>query len=91
MIPLARKGKLVSNRDNRINSMIMIRGTEEVSSALVQRIPLACLCTEGRQNVLLHCKQYDKTGSSVAGSSSFKLDPIRVHNGSLVICLDRDL
>ena len=44
-----------------------------------------------RQNVLLHCKQYDKTGSSVTGSSSFKLDPIRVHDGSLVICLVRDL
>ena len=33
------------------------------------------------------CKHYDKTGSFVTGSFSFKLDPIRVDDGSLVMML----
>ena len=53
MIPLARKGKTREQQRQQNKEYDYDLETEKVSSALVQRICLACLCTEGRQNVLL--------------------------------------
>ena len=92
MIPLARKGKLASNRDNRIKSMIMTRRQRKFLLHWSKEFAWLLYVQKEDKMCRSSCKQYDKTGSSVTGSSSFKLDPIRVHDGSLVMmCLVRDI